>query len=386
VNKATPPYSAELINDNFFATNGSRSFQAAWVTPMKNFGAYHDPGSKVLFASSPLYRKTIDEADGYEDLKAAVETLAEHPNAAPFISRLLIQRLVCSNPTKGYVYRIAQKFTQTDGNLKEVIKAILLDYEARTVVMTATNGPISGKQKEPILRYTQLLRAMGATSGHFLSMLESYGYPLDQRDNFSDVMATIPDVPANICLYRYPPSVGAGLGQSPLASPSVFNWFAPDFNPGGALGAYTPYYLPTENPVAPEMQLTSESQVFSAINYHRLITSGPYGQVVAPITGEVPGTSNVKLVLSANSRIVKVYTDKIGEGKTVAEATAALLDDLDLTLTAGEFSRRYATAPTPNPRSIIIDTVALENLPNPVDRVREVLYLIALSPTYAHLK
>ena len=88
-------------------------------------------------------------------------------SVGPFICRQLIQRLVSSNPSPGYLHRVVQKFNDDGsaqhvrGNMQAVIKAILLDGEARNpAALTNT----SGKQREHLLRLTGPARAFPITT------------------------------------------------------------------------------------------------------------------------------------------------------------------------------------------------------------------------------
>ena len=58
-----------------------------------------------------------------------------------------------------------------------------------------------------------------------------------------------------------------GLGQSPLLSPSVFNFFSPNFRPTGAIAQ--------AGLVAPEFQITTETTVVGGLNFFaRLFNQG----------------------------------------------------------------------------------------------------------------
>jgi len=96
-----------------------------------------------------------------KELDAAHDMLFNHPNTGPLICRQLIQRLVTSNPSRDYLYRVVQKFNDDGsgvrGEMKAVIKAILLDYEARSTDQIAK--PVFGKQREPLLRVAAAARA-----------------------------------------------------------------------------------------------------------------------------------------------------------------------------------------------------------------------------------
>ncbi len=154
-----------------------------WINPMRLVPDHHYTGQKRLLnnvvipgltaaAGQPLdpNSTTITPAIGADaafkqlglsELAAAHDSLFNHPNSGPFICRQLIQRLVTSTPSRGYVYRVVSKFNDNGsgvrGDMQAVIKAILLDYEARSA--TARAGQGYGKQREPLIRATQLARA-----------------------------------------------------------------------------------------------------------------------------------------------------------------------------------------------------------------------------------
>jgi len=146
-------------------------------------GQNHDPGAKTLLngftiaaCSSPTSAANI--ACAQSDLAAIMTHISGHPNVGPFLSKQLIQHLVTSNPSPGYVERVAKVFnndcsglypqgcTNTRGNLKLVVQAILLDPEARGDVKTASDY---GKLREPAQYVNGFLRAFNAKSFDKLS-------------------------------------------------------------------------------------------------------------------------------------------------------------------------------------------------------------------------
>ena len=191
------------------------------------YPAFHSTGAKSFLGVGIPASATVD-APG--DLKFALDTLFNHPNVGPFISRQLIQRLVTSNPSPGYVSRVAGVFNDNGrgvrGDMAAVVRAILLDNEARSASVAAE--PNFGKVREPIVRMANWARAFNATSasGEFL------------------IQTT---------------SANTSLGQSALTSPSVFNFFRPGYSPPntrvGAAGL-----------VAPEFQIVDEVTVAGYIN------------------------------------------------------------------------------------------------------------------------
>jgi uncharacterized protein (DUF1800 family) len=200
--------------------------------PMKIYDAYHDCEAKTLLGGLSIPARTPSAGSlgtaGTADINEAVTNLFNHPNVGPFIGKLLIQRFVTSNPSHDYIGRVAAKFNNNGsgarGDLKAVIKAILLDPEARDPVMM--DLPTFGKLREPFLRVVNLARAFNAAS-------TSGFYPLDQF--YIDHL------------------------QDPQNSPSVFNFFLPGHSPPGPV---TQMGL-----VAPEFQILNASSAITGANY-----------------------------------------------------------------------------------------------------------------------
>jgi uncharacterized protein (DUF1800 family) len=192
---------------------------------MENYGSYHSVSEKKFLGTQLSAGGT-----GSSDLKDALDTLFNHPNVGPFIGRQLIQRLVTSNPSPAYISRVAAAFNNNGsgvrGDMKAVIRAILLDTEARNPVLTQR----SGKLREPVLRLANWLRAFNATSqsGNYLIW------------NLED--------PLN------------GIGQNPLRSPSVFNFFRPNYSPPNTA-------LSDAGLTAPEMQIANDTAVIGYLNF-----------------------------------------------------------------------------------------------------------------------
>ncbi len=358
-----PPNYALSNNNNFFHPNFyrpyDRYFPGAWSNPMKNFAAYHDTGAKnVLGTAIPA------GLNGEQDLDAVIDILHNHPNTAPFISRLLIQRFVIANPSAGYIYRVAGKFDNDGsgnrGNLKAVFRAILLDPEARSLELTQNVG--FGKQKEPIIRYAQLLRAFGASNLFPISDLASSGLPAAQLANF----------PAGSSRLRFRTSAANNnLGQAAGDAPSVFNFFLPEYTPGGGLAA--------AGLVSPEMQLVTESFVYTNANFHRIVLEFAQGTATPFGSNWYDGQLYINRL-----PMEQLLASEIASGKDNRGAVTTLVDRLDLLLMAGGLKQRYANAPTPNPRdSIITQATAMNNHEN---RVKAALYLISNSPEFLHQK
>lgn len=219
----------DMKNNAHYGDLGDKFYTGGDYTSDMEFTAeYHDFGSKTLLG------QTIPaNLDGEEDVRAALDILFGHANVAPFISTLLIKRLTSSNPSAAYIQRVASVFENNGqgvkGDLKAVLQAILLDPEARL--------PDEQKFKEPFLCFTQLLRAMDVQ-------------PLAQWENsLGDFTVTGFSVP----------DPGGYTGQAPTRSPSVFNFYLPDFIPAD------PQFLDA-NLSAPEFQIQSELMMITYFN------------------------------------------------------------------------------------------------------------------------
>ena len=207
----------------------ARRNDANQTIPMQLYPAFHDDGEKLLLNGVTLPAGQT----GNQDLVAALDNVFNHPNVGPFIAIRLIQRLVTSNPSPGYIQRVGAVFDNNGsgirGDLGAVVKAILLDDEARPDLPME----IDGKVKEPLLRLTQLWRAYNASSA-------SGKYPL-------------------LASYII-------FGQGPLQASHVFNFFSPFFAPAGEIR--------NSSFVAPELEIATEYQNTFVTNYFFLACFG----------------------------------------------------------------------------------------------------------------
>ena len=142
-----------------------------YTNPMVLVPNYHDLTAKLLLDNVVLppalgnaANAALTNYDYYcsQDLEQGLDSIFYNQNVGPFICRQLIQRLVTSNPSRGYVYRVTQVFNDNGsgvrGDLSAVVKAILLDYEARSPDLISQ--PAYGKQREALLRVTAMARAL----------------------------------------------------------------------------------------------------------------------------------------------------------------------------------------------------------------------------------
>jgi uncharacterized protein (DUF1800 family) len=286
-----------------------------YIAPMFCYPARHETGvSSFLTVSVPAGN------DGPGALKLVLDALFAHPNTGPFIGRQLIQRLVTSNPSPAYVGRVAAAFANNGagvrGDMKALIRAVLTDVEAR-VVQTA---PEAGKLVEPVLRFTQFARAFGVNS-------PSGAWKLG---NLSD--------PAT------------RLGQSPLHSPTVFNFYRPGFVPPNTA-------LASMGLVAPELQITSESSVAGYLN------------VMQTVINNIASINATDLVV-----------DYSGLQSIAADANA-LAAEVELILAANRLGLTNRTLIRSALASMPIATVA-----NLLDRVKAAILLTMATPEYLVLR
>lgn len=181
--------------------------------------------------------------DGAAALNAALDTIANHPNVAPFFCKQMIKKFVTSNPSREYVARVASVFNNNGagirGDLKAVFASIFLDIEARNPANVS--NPTFGKVREPMSRFVQ------------------WGKTFKLNSKFNSWK--LGDLTSN-------------LGQSPFRSPSVFNFFRPNYVPPST-------QLAALNLTGPEFQIINESTVSSYINFMQniikngFLVSGP---------------------------------------------------------------------------------------------------------------
>jgi uncharacterized protein (DUF1800 family) len=196
---------------------------------------------------------------GPDALKAALDHLFAHPNVGPFFGRQMIQRLVTSNPSPSYVRRVAAAFDDNGegvrGDLKAVWRAVLTDPEA--LAPPNPRDPLSGKLREPVVRFVSWGRSVGlhSESGAFEM------YDLSRSDT--------------------------GLGQSPLRSPSVFNFYRPGYTPPHTA-------IAAAHRQAPEFQIHNETSAAGYLNFLQWAIRWGYNDVkptyaaLLPIAHDLP--------------------------------------------------------------------------------------------------
>jgi len=298
-------------------------------SPMRPFESFHDTDAKALLNSS-FYQATnngISPAgqSAREDLEFALDNIFNHPNVGPFIARQLIKRLVTSNPSGAYVSAVASVFNDNGegvrGDLKAVVREILLHDEARTIPGITAYG----KLREPVLRLTHLWRAFDVQPGSQSSSRGEYNTVSPQLMDLESV-----------------------TGQAVLKSPSVFNFFQPTFSPAGPVA--------DQNLVAPEFELFTES--------NELATANRIGRQIQQDYASNPADGLTTSYLN--------FADEL----SLASATTALLEHFDLVLLSGNMSDDLRTALTSHLNALPDTPAGLSQ------RVRDAVTLIMASPDY----
>jgi uncharacterized protein (DUF1800 family) len=259
--------------------------------PMRHLADRHAPEEKrFLGVTIPA------GTDGPASLKIALDTLFNHPNTAPFIGKQLIQRMVTSNPSPAYVGRVAAAFADNGqgvrGDMKAVIDAVLRDPEARAGSNITAPAPNWGKLREPVLRFTTFARAFGVKSGNEIWRIPALTDP------------------------------ARALGQSPLRSPSVFNFYRPGYTPPNTV-------LSANGLVGPEFQITTDTSVPGYVNFMQAqLTTPPRDlsydfSAVLPLATDPPALVNwLNLNLANEAMSADTKND-------ITAAVAALPSDTD---------------------------------------------------------
>lgn len=287
--------------------------------PMHMFEQWHEPGIKKILDLGEIPAGQ----PGLVDIEDAVHMLFEHPNVGPFVAQHFIKHMVKSNPSPDYIARVASAFNDNGhgvrGDLLSVIKAVLLDEEARScdLLHEATHG----KLQEPLLRYTQFARSVNK---------------LDYNNLFWNIGYEFYDA----------------TGQSPLSSPTVFNFFSPYFQPMGELR--------DANLVGPEYQIHNSRTALTYINQVNRYAFYQY------------------LMSNWEEGFTNVYTD-YSDIIEMGRDPEVLINYIDKHLTHGSLSENTRRIIREAAEKIIYDDFRL-------DRIRMSMYLTLISPDFTVLR
>lgn len=303
-----------------------------WLVPMRGYDVHHDLAPKTLLRGMTLPARTASSPDTGAatmlDVNAAIDNLFNHPNVGPFIGRQLIQRMVTSNPSHAYIGRVAAAFADNGsgvrGDMKAVIKAVLLDPEARDA--TKLDDPHWGKPREPFLRCVNYARAFNAKCSGPWDFYQVAQFNFDQQ-------------------------------QQPYNSPSVFNFYSPSYLPPGVVGE--------AGLVAPEFQILNATTAVSSPNY---------------FYNSIQGRDLHRWGTADSTRTVRPNFTQ----ETVLAATDvdAMIRRLDMHLTCGGLSPREFQSI----REAVTRVDATVTGSWQTERVNLAVYLIITSPAYCILR
>lgn len=253
----------------------------------------------------------------YASLNAALDNIFNHPNLPPFISKLLIQQLVTSDPSPAYIQRVADVFVNNGsnirGDMKAVIRAILLDPEARGDSKTA---PRYGKLREPVQLLTNL--------GRIFSVKSADGQ-------------TLSDGGVNFYMDK--------MGQSVFNSPTVFNYYPPD------------YVVPGTTLNAPEFALLNTASGINRANFIHVLM---FERLSPNVTDALRGTS-----LDFSEAVAAAGNDPTAN---------QLLDYINYRMMHNTLSAEH--------RALIQNAVLAVPANDTLARVKTAAYLVAVSSQY----
>jgi uncharacterized protein (DUF1800 family) len=278
---------------------------------------------------------------GDETIQTALDTIFNHPNVAPFVSRQLIQRFTQSDPSPAYIQNVATAFesgrftadngrqfgTGQRGDLQATLAAVLLEP---TLFAEPPAGSVitSGKVREPILRFTHWARAFNVA-----------GIDANNERSLSDTRSS-----------------ENALGQQAFRAPSVFNFYRPGYiAPGTNAGA--------QNITVPEFQIVNESSSVGYLNFMTDFTFDRSSQV---------------------NRDIDTYSPDYSEELALIDDPQALVDHLDDLLTGGRMSDSEKADIADIVSTVEIRTNSPENTAaDQEDAVQTAVTLVINSPSYA---
>ncbi len=321
--------------DPLLLNNGSTSInQNQHDLTVKALLSY--PGSTTTNIAACANCTTMANVNTYANasLDQAIDNIFYHPNLGPFVSKILIQQLVTSDPTPAYVSRVVSVFNNNGfgvrGDMKSVIRAILLDPEARG---DAKTDPNFGKLREPFQYATNFVRSFGVRSADMLGQSDGY---FTGRSEYT------------------------GMGQVPFQSPTVFNYYPPG------------YVIPGTALLGPEFALMTTGTAIQRTNFVNRFTYTTVG------TPAVPVPISVSLPNSPSGTSLD-FSDL--QTLSAADPTGNdLVDELNRRMMHGTMS--------PQMKSTILTAVtavtqsATPTAAQTLARVQQAIYLVATSSQY----
>ena len=308
-------------------TNIETSF-GNYIDPMRVQSDWHEFSNKTLLDGTQLGVFPQTEQGVTNEIEALLTHLFNHKNMPPFFAKFLIQRFTISNPSPNYIKDVATAFktgyyddtgTGARGDMLATIRAVLLHPEARENILS--NDTNHGKLREPLIRVIHLIRALNISSNR------TYGWY--QLNALEDTIL-----------------------QAPYDSPSVFNFYRPDYQPNGE--------ILQKNLNAPEFQINNDVSSLQLFNIYQTLT-------MHGIAGNSYGTIGSKWYIEGSAELsyeTSYLTNNLDD----------LVNHYDLLLTGGRLNQTTKQII----QNFIISNPQLGNL----DKVKYVAYLTTLAKEY----
>ncbi|MGL6258651.1 DUF1800 family protein [Vibrio sp. WXL103] len=147
-------YSQEDIEQGAKVMTGWGLHNDRWDIAMREKDGAHNTQAKTI-----LGHDFPAGASAEQDLDQLLDILCEHDNIAPFIAKFFIQKMVTSNPSPEYIYRVASEFRNSGLEMVTLIKAILSDPEADY----SRNDEEDGLIRDPLITLSHAFRALNLT-------------------------------------------------------------------------------------------------------------------------------------------------------------------------------------------------------------------------------
>ncbi len=328
-NNPIPTYDQDTVNNFTKVFTGWTTCEVNALCPNRTQGApnykdpmllnqnNHDVTAKTLLDYPNAVNKNIAAGlNGNTELQLALDNIFYHPNVAPFVSRILIQHHVTSDPTAAYVGRISAVFNNNGsgvrGDLKAVVRAILLDPEARGNTKT---DPNYGKLREPVQLATNVYRHFGVKSADLTTQSDGYVW-----------------------------QIIAPLGQFAFYSPTVFNYYPPD------------YVVPGPGLNGPEFAILTTGTAIARANFMNTIIFNRVTVGANTLTGTAINLADMQALAAADT------------------TSNRLLDTLNVKMMHGTMTAQN--------KATIMTAVNAVAATDPLTRARTAIYLIATSSQY----
>jgi len=294
-------------------------YSANKTEPMIMYPEWHDTGSKSLLNGLEIPAGQ----DGMKDIEMAIDYIYNHPNVGPFIGRQLIQRLVKSNPSPAYISRISAVFNDNGfgerGDMAAVVKAILLDPEARTCEEMQHFD--NGKLREPMLRGSEFIKVIPKYGEKVVYDVDFSSYSCEGIQYTADTILVVD----NLRLWNNGFDYYEAVKQFPMMSPSVFNFYLPDHQPVGEMAENDLY--------GPEFKIHDTSTAINYINSVYIFTA-PYYDAAWYNWYDWVGFENIKFDYTELAEIYEDDPEKFIHHVDVVFTNGQMTDELKNTLRA----------------------------------------------------